>query len=77
MKIMFVTVGMSFGGAERVMALLSNYFCVHGYEVTIIAMDDKKQLAYPLNDKVNLRFMQTACFNKRGSFVSLKNEHVV
>lgn len=71
MKIMFVTVGMAFGGAERVMALLSSFFCTQGMEVSIVAMDDQKQLAYPLHEHVDLRFMQTACFDRRGSLLSL------
>lgn len=71
MKIMFVTVGMAFGGAERVMALLSNCFCTQGLEVSIVAMDDEKRLAYPLHKAVDLRFMQTARFDKRGSLASL------
>jgi len=71
MKIMFVTVGMAFGGAERVMALLSNHFSELGYEVSLIAMDDQKRLAYPLNKNVEVRFMQTAQFNRLGNLFAL------
>lgn len=71
MKIMFVTPAMSFGGAERVMSLLSNEFVRRGMEVSFVVMDDSKALAYTLDSKVQLNYMETARFNKSSDFFRL------
>lgn len=71
MKVTFVTPGMSYGGAERVMAILGNEFTKRGIEVSFIVMDDDGCLAYDLDNCINVTFMQTARFNKLGNFSRL------
>ena len=71
MKIMFVTPGMRFGGAERVMSLLANQWIEKEHEVTLLVMDDEKQLAYSLHEKVELRYMQSPRFDKPGKLTNL------
>ena len=71
MKIMFVTSSMNYGGAERVMSLLANEFIKRDYSVTLTVLDDNKIIAYKLDEKVNVKFMQSARFNKIGNFKKL------
>ena len=52
-NIVFVTKNMSFGGAERVIANLSNHFISKGYEITIIIMTNK-EIFYKLNPTINI-----------------------
>ena len=35
MKLVFITPGMTFGGAERVISILSNIWCDMGHDVSI------------------------------------------
>lgn len=51
-KIVIVITGMSFGGAERVTANLSNYFVSCGNDVTIISLT-KTEPAYRLSEKIH------------------------
>lgn len=71
MKIMFVTPDMQFGGAERVMSLLANQWAAKGHQVTLVVMDDEKQLVYSLHEKVELRYMQSPRFDKPGKLTKL------
>lgn len=71
MRIMFVTPGMGFGGAERVMSILANKLTEQGEQISFVVMDDDKELAYPLHDGVALHFMQTARFDKHGNLARL------
>jgi len=51
MRIAFLFGSMSRGGAERVVASLSNTFCNQGDEIAIITMDNNPS-GYPLDEKV-------------------------
>ncbi|WP_320128506.1 glycosyltransferase [uncultured Sphaerochaeta sp.] len=51
-KIAIVITGMSFGGAERVTAYLSNYFIDNDKDVYLISLT-KTELAYPLSPKIH------------------------
>lgn len=53
---------LSKGGAERVVANLSNYLC-NNNEVTIISLD-KKDIGYDINDKVDIKFIDNGKDNK-------------
>ena len=59
-KIVFLVPSMSYGGAERVISILSNEWVKLGYEVAIISMDKEKREVYPLNDKIRLKFVDEA-----------------
>ena len=74
MKIMFVTHSMRFGGAERVMSLLSNEAVKRDNEIVLTIMDSEKILAYSLDDKIKIEFMPTPRFNKLGNLKKLINE---
>ncbi len=71
MKIMFVTHGICFGGAERVTSLLVNEWAKLGHQVTLVVLDDKKQVVYPISEQVTMRFMQSARFDERGNLKTL------
>ena len=51
-KIIFYTMGMTYGGTERVIANLANYFC-DKYSITIVTNHNEK-CYYELDSKVNL-----------------------
>lgn len=55
MKMMFVISKMQFGGAERVMANLTNYFAENGHEITLVSAYDY-QSVYPLNKNIKTVF---------------------
>lgn len=71
MKILFVTPGLWYGGAERVMSLLANEFVLQGIEVGFIIMDSEKKCAYNLNDKINVYFVDTAVLDSLKSFYKI------
>ena len=71
MKIMFVTPSMYFGGAERVMSLLCNEGVRVGNEVVLTIMDDNRVVSYPLDEKVQIEFMQSARFDRIGNLNTL------
>ncbi|PKM68173.1 MAG: glycosyltransferase family 4 protein [Firmicutes bacterium HGW-Firmicutes-2] len=54
MRILFVVPGMGYGGAERVISILSNAFVTKGDSVKIINFDKEGITAYHLNAKVDL-----------------------
>lgn len=61
MKICFIIATLENGGAERVLATLSNAFCGE-FKVQIIKFDDKKPF-YKLNKSVNLQCLEQFKFN--------------
>lgn len=63
MKIMFVTPGMKFGGAERVMSILLKEFADLGHDVFLHIMDEDKVIAYELDEKIHISFSKAARFN--------------
>lgn len=52
MKLLFVTHGLSNGGAERVLSLLANHFSNAGNNVTIISVIDQT-ISYEINADIN------------------------
>lgn len=62
MKIIICINQLSKGGAERVVANLSNYLCKSN-EVTIVSLD-KKDIGYDIDNKVNIKFIDNGKDNK-------------
>ena len=56
MKLVFVTPGMTFGGAERVISILANLWCDMGHDVSIFITSSNKSSVYKLNEKVNVEY---------------------
>lgn len=56
MKLVFITPGMTFGGAERVISILSDIWCNMGHDVSIFITSSDKPSAYKLNEKVNVEY---------------------
>ena len=56
MKLVFITPGMTFGGAERVISILSNIWCDMGHDVSIFITSSDKPSAYKLNKKVKVEY---------------------
>lgn len=61
MKCLFVASSMNFGGAERVMSILSNAWCDEGCEVKILLTTTSAHSSYVLNTKVEL----LSCYNEK------------
>lgn len=53
MRILFSTVGMSMGGAERVISILANHF-IKEHEVTIFFTSGDLKCVYPLDKKIHI-----------------------
>lgn len=64
MKIVFVTPGMTFGGAERVISILANIWCDMGHDVSIFITATDRPPVYKLNEKINVEYY--AGFNENG-----------
>lgn len=56
MKLVFITPGMTFGGAERVISVLSNIWCDMGHDVSIFITSSDKPSVYKLNKKVKVEY---------------------
>ena len=54
MKILFVSAGMLFGGAERVTSILTDEWGKRGHETKILVTRTEAISKYPLSDKVTL-----------------------
>lgn len=54
MKIVFVSQPLTTGGAERVVAALSNQFCEMGHEIKIIVVDNGDQNTYYTNESIEI-----------------------
>ncbi len=54
MKIIFVSQPLSTGGAERVVAALSNQFCDMGHDIKIIVVDNGDQNTYYTNESIDI-----------------------
>lgn len=55
MNICFVCTNLGFGGAERVMSILSNSFVKKGHKVTFLLNAEKEMIAYHLDSSVEIR----------------------
>ncbi|PEY78906.1 glycosyltransferase family 4 protein [Bacillus cereus] len=60
MKIMFVVPNMGYGGAERVISILSNAFIEKGYEVKILIANSNGKSVYDLNSKIVVETIPSA-----------------
>ncbi len=57
--IVFVTISMTGGGTEKVIATLANYWALMGYDISIL-MIGGSDIAYELNDKIEVLFLSSA-----------------
>lgn len=64
MKIVFVTPGMTFGGAERVISILANIWCDMGHDVSMFITATNRAPVYKLNEKINVEYF--ADYNEKG-----------
>ena len=56
MKLVFITPGMTFGGAERVISILANLWCDMGHDVSMFITSSNKPSVYKLNEKINVEY---------------------
>ncbi len=54
MKILFITSAMGFGGAERVISVISSELAARGHEVGIYATKASRECVYPLHEAVEI-----------------------
>ncbi len=54
MNITFVTPGMNYGGAERVISILSNQWVTMGHIVNILIVGEDDKCVYTLNEQINV-----------------------
>lgn len=64
MKLVIVITGMSFGGAERVTAYVSNYLIQQGTSVTILALN-KTEPAYALDPTIEYQYFDASTYSNR------------
>ena len=64
MKIAFVTPGMTFGGAERVISILANHWCDMGHEVSMFITATNRLPVYKMNEKIKVEYF--ADYNEKG-----------
>lgn len=64
MKFVFITPGMTFGGAERVISILANIWCDMGHEVSIFITATDRQPVYKMNKKIKVEYF--ADYNEKG-----------
>lgn len=64
MKIAFVTPGMTFGGAERVISILANNWCEMGHEVLLFITASNKPSVYKMHEKINVEYFDA--YNENG-----------
>lgn len=57
MNLMFVTPGMLFGGAERVISILSNEWIKLGIKVSIVIIGKDKRCVYDLSEEINIIYL--------------------
>lgn len=57
MNLMFITPGMIYGGAERVISILSNEWIKLGINVTIVITSEETSCVYSLSDKIELVYL--------------------
>lgn len=55
MNITFVTPGMNYGGAERVISLLSNQWVAMGHNVNLLIVGENPTCVYYLDEKIKVR----------------------
>ena len=55
MNITFVTPGMGYGGAERVISILSNQWTLMGHNVAILIVGENSDCVYSLDDRVKIQ----------------------
>jgi glycosyltransferase involved in cell wall biosynthesis len=68
-SVCFVTLDMGYGGAEKVIATLSNEFIRSGREVTILTLIDQNDFSHILDSRVKLKTLSIKSFKM--SFFSL------
>lgn len=64
MKLVFITPGMTFGGAERVISILTNIWCDMGHEVSIFITATDRPPVYKMNKKIKVEYF--ADYNEKG-----------
>ncbi len=64
MKIVFVTPGMTFGGAERVISILANIWCDIGHDVSLFITATNRPSVYKLNKKIKVEYFED--YNENG-----------
>ena len=71
MKLLFLTPGLKFGGAERVISVLSNEWVLQGHTVQIMILGKDNQHAYPLSDAVKIIELNGLCKEARWKHLDL------
>ena len=54
MRILFVASSMGYGGAERVISLISNELCARGHEVGIYLTSANSKCVYELDERITV-----------------------
>ena len=57
MNITFITPGMTYGGAERVISILSNKWVMMGHNVNILIVGENQDCVYCLDDRLKVNYL--------------------
>lgn len=69
MNILFVSISLRFGGAERCMSLLANEFVRQGHSVNFVLTDEEVTPAYELDDSIRVYSLGGIRFNRLSTSV--------
>ena len=71
MRILFVASSMGYGGAERVISLISNELCARGHEVGIYLTSANSKCVYELDERITV-YSESSIANLRGVIKAIR-----
>ena len=70
-KLMIITPSLGFGGAEKVAVVLSNYFHIKGFEISLVSVNNIQEYRSSLSD--DIKFYQLVSGGAKKSIIELRN----
>lgn len=70
-KLMIITPSLGYGGAEKVAVVLSNYFHIEGFEISLVSVNNIQEYRSSLSD--DIKFYQLVSGGAKKSIIELRN----